>query len=45
MTVQELIDKLQEIEDKSKEVRYLDNEDMSCYISYIINADTIVYLY
>lgn len=45
MTVQELINKLQEIEDKSKEVQYLDNEDFGCDIYDIINSDVKIYLY
>lgn len=45
MTVQELINKLQEIKDNSKEVQYLDNEDFGHSIYDILDCDIITYLY
>ena len=43
MTVQELINKLQDVEDKSKEVLYLDREDFSHDIYEVLDCDKKVY--
>lgn len=45
MTVQELIEELQKIEDKSKEVKYLDNDDIASDVYDVMDCATNVYLY
>lgn len=44
MTVQELINKLQEIKDKTKQVQYMDNNDIVCGIYDVLDCDINVYL-
>lgn len=45
MTVQELINRLQDIEDKSKNVAYLDYDYVKYSIDDVINSDNITLLH